>query len=297
MHICQTGEISDNFYVLGHSAVPIYLLDGPEPLLFDAGFSGLSYLYVKEIRAVLGNRSPAFLFLTHAHWDHVGAAAYFKELWPHMKIAGSLKSSQILARKGALAQIKTLNQKGLEALRSWGVNHIFEGEFKPFTFDIVLKDGQKMNIWKGLTVTVIAAPGHTWDSTAYYLEGRKILISGEAAGCDGVCDFLVDHEAYAASLKQLAGLNAEILCTAHKDIFTGKDVPKNMIKYMHMLKEYVARVKRYLEEEQGDIDRTVARIRTAEWDPKPLPKQPLEPYLINTGMRVKTILKHMYMET
>ena len=69
----------------------------------------------------------------------MGAAAYFKEIWPHMKIAGSLKSSQILARKGALAQIKTLNQKGLEALCSWGVNHIFEGEFKPFTFDIILE--------------------------------------------------------------------------------------------------------------------------------------------------------------
>ena len=293
MHICQTGKISDNFYFLGHSAVPIYLLDGPKPLLFDAGFSGLSHLYVKEIRAVLGNRSPAFLFLTHAHWDHVGAAAYFKEIWPHMKIAGSLKSAQILARKGALAQIKRLNKRGLEALRSWGVNHIFEGEFKPFGFDIVLEGGQEMNIGEGLTLDVIAAPGHTWDSTAYYLQERKILIPGEAVGCDGVCDFLVDHEAYAASLRQLAGLNAEILCTAHKDIYTGKDVRKNMIKYMHMLEEYVAQVKRYLKDEQGDIDRTVACIRRAQWDPRPFPKQPLEPYMINTRARVKTILKHM----
>ena len=163
MHICQTGKISDNFYMLGHAAVPIYLLDGPEPLLFDAGFSGLSYLYVKEIKAVLGNRPPAFLFLTHAHWDHVGAAAYFKKIWPHMKIAGSLKSSQILARKGAIAQIKALNQNGLEALRSWGVSHIYEGDFRHFTFDIVLKGGREMNIRKGLTLNVIAAPGHTWD--------------------------------------------------------------------------------------------------------------------------------------
>ena len=292
MHICQTGKISDNFYMLGHAAVPIYLLDGPEPLLFDAGFSGLSYLYVKEIKAVLGNRPPAFLFLTHAHWDHVGAAAYFKKIWPHMKIAGSLKSSQILARKGALAQIKALNQNGLEALRSWGVSHIYEGDFRHFTFDMVLKGGREMNIRKGLTLNVIAAPGHTWDSTAYYLEERKILISGEAAGCDGICDFLVDHEIYGASLRYLAELNAEILCTAHKDIYTGKDVRRSMVKYMHLLDEYVAQVQRYLKEEQGDVDRTAARIRKSQWDPRPLPKQPLEPYMINTRIRVKTILKH-----
>ncbi len=120
MRINRTGKIADDFYVLGHSAVPIYLLDGPAPLLFDAGFTGLLNLYEKAIKNVLGNRTPAFLFLTHSHWDHVGTAAYLKEIWPEMKIAGSLESSKILDRSGALSQIKTLNQGALEVLRQLG---------------------------------------------------------------------------------------------------------------------------------------------------------------------------------
>ncbi|MCF8130301.1 MAG: MBL fold metallo-hydrolase [Deltaproteobacteria bacterium] len=293
MRINRTGKIADNFYVLGHSAVPIYLLDGPSPLLFDAGFTGLLHLYEKEIKNVLGKRSPAFLFLTHSHWDHVGSGAYLKEIWPEMKIAGSIESSKILSRSGAIEQIKALNQGAREVLRSWGVSKIHEGEFKPFALDVILEDGQEMEIEKGLTLKVIAVPGHTWDSTAYYIPERKILVAGEAAGCDGVCEFLVDYEAYGASMEFLAGMEVEILCTAHNYVFTGPDVRKYLDGSMGQISEYVGQVKRYLKEEKGDVDRVVTRVKTAEWDEKPLPKQPLEPYLINTSVRVKKILELM----
>ena len=288
-----TGKIAQRFYVLGHSAVPIYLLDGPAPLLFDAGFTGLLDLYVEAIKNLLGNRPPAFLFLTHSHWDHVGTAAYLKEIWPEMKIAGSFKTSEILNRNGALAQIKALNQNALEVLRSWGVSKIHGGEFKPFTLDLVLEDGQRLEIEKGLTVEVIAVPGHTWDSTAYFIGERKILVAGEAAGCDGVCEFLIDHETYRASLRRLAALDVEILCTAHNLVLTGPHVKTHMTRSMLQVNAYVKRVKQYLKAEKGDVDRVVAHIRAREWDEKPLPKQPLQAYLMNTKIRVETILKQM----
>jgi 2-aminobenzoylacetyl-CoA thioesterase len=293
MRIDWTGEIANGFYVLGHSAAPVYLLDGPAPILFDAGFTGLFHLYKKAIKQVLGKRSPAFLFLTHLHWDHVGTAAYLKNIWPEMLIAGSQESSKILLRKGALSQIKALNEGALEVLRSWGVSEIHEDEFKPFTLDVVLEEGKKMEIEKDLTIEVIATPGHTWDSTAYYIREKKILVAGEAAGCDGVCEFLVDHEAYVTSMELLSGLDVEILCTAHNFVFTGPDVKTNMVRTIRQVGEYVDRVKGYLKEEKGDVDRVFARIKSAEWDPKPLPKQPLEAYMMSTKTRIKTIRKHM----
>lgn len=293
MRIGWTGEIADGFYVLGHSAAPIYLLDGPEPILFDAGFTGLLNLYKQAIKHVLGKRSPAFLFLTHSHWDHVGTAAYLKEIWPEMRIAGPLESSKILLRKSTLSRIKALNEGSLEVLRSWGVSEIYEGVFKPFTYDVVLEDGQRVEIEKDLMVKVIATPGHTWDSTSYYIQEKKILVAGEAAGCDGVCEFLVDHEAYVKSMELLSGLDVEILCTAHNFVFTGPDVKTNMIRTIRQVGEYVDRVKGYLKEEKGDLDRVTARVKSAEWDPKPLPKQPLEAYMMNTKTRIKTIRKHM----
>lgn len=293
MRIEWTGNIANSFYVLGHSAVPIFLLDGQTPLLFDAGFTGLSYMYEREIKAVLGQRSPAFLFLTHSHWDHVGATFYLKQVWPEMKIAGSLESSQILARPGAIAQIKTLNQGALDVLRSWGVSEVYEGEFKPFNCDVVLIQGQTIKVDQDLTLEAIPAPGHTWDGTAYWIREKKILIAGEAAGCDGVCEFLVDHEAYRNSLVTLAGLDVQILCTAHNLVLTGPDVRTYMTRSINQVPEYVDRVQRYLGEEKGDVDRVVTRIKAVEWDKMPLPKQPMEAYLLSTKARVETVKRHM----
>ena len=243
MRIERTGKIATGFYGLGHSAAPVFLLDGPAPVLFDAGFTGLSQIYEREIKNVLGQRSPAFLFLTHAHWDHVGTAAYLKQVWPEMKIAGSQASSEILARAGAIVRIKTLNQEALDVLRSWGIPEIYEGEFKPFDFDLVLKHAQMIKIDPNVTVEAIPAPGHTWDGTAYWIRERKILIAGEATGCDGVCEFSVDHKAYLNSLMALSALDVQILCIAHRLVFTGLDVKKHMTRSIKQVPEYVSRVK------------------------------------------------------
>jgi hypothetical protein len=73
----------------------------------------------------------------------------------------------------------------------------------------------------------------------------------------------------------------------------GPDVKKNMTRTIRQGDEYVARVKRYPEEEEGDPDRVTDRVKSAEWDPKPLPKQPLEAYMMSTKTRIRSIRKHM----
>ena len=85
MRVTKKGKIVDDFYVMGHANVPVYLLDGPKPALFDAGFMALAKCYEQDIKKILGSRSPAYLFLTHSHFDHVGAAGYLKKVWPDLR--------------------------------------------------------------------------------------------------------------------------------------------------------------------------------------------------------------------
>jgi len=75
MIITKIGKICDGFYVIGLPDIPVYLLDGPVPVIFDAGCTALAHLYEIGIKEILGNRKPAFLFLTHSHFDHVGAVS------------------------------------------------------------------------------------------------------------------------------------------------------------------------------------------------------------------------------
>jgi glyoxylase-like metal-dependent hydrolase (beta-lactamase superfamily II) len=120
MLITSSGKITDDFYVLGDPGVPVYLMDGDEPSLFDAGFTALAPLYERHIKKILGSRTPSYLFLTHSHFDHVGSASYFKKIWPGMKIAGSRRLQETLERPRALQLIRRLNREAAEAMRSWG---------------------------------------------------------------------------------------------------------------------------------------------------------------------------------
>lgn len=298
MHIDRTGEIAESFYVVGSYQVPVYLLDGPVPVLFDAGFSALTPLYVHDIKAILGSRTPAFLFLTHAHFDHVGAAGHFKRIWPEMRIAGSAKTREILSSPGAVRLIKSLNREGARALSLWGINPGHEASFEPFELDLVLNHGKTLEQGPDCHVEVVHSPGHTWDFLSYWVPEKKILIASEAVGCDDgtghiVSEFLVDYDVYIRSMKNLAGLDPQILCPGHRVVLTGLDVKDYLSRSLEEATLYVKMVEEFLDAEQGNIEKVARRVKALEWDTNPLPKQPEPAYMINTRVRVKHILERM----
>lgn len=298
MRIDQTGKIIDGFFALGNSGVPVYLLDGPVPVLFDAGFTAFALAYEKDIKSILGSRSPGYLFLTHAHFDHVGAAGYLKSVWPEMQICGSARAGEILSRSGAVELIRELNEEAGQLIRAWGVDSIYEAPFKPFDLDLVLAPDDTIELGREYTVRAISTPGHTWDFMSYWVPEKRILVASEAVGTDDgsgyiVTEFLVDYDAYCSSMKGLAQLDPQILCLGHKLTLTGPDAGKHIRNSLEQAADYIAMVERLLRDEMGDIERTVARVKAAEWDPKPLPKQPEPAYLLNTRARVKNTWERM----
>jgi hypothetical protein len=85
----------------------------------------------------------------------------------------------------------------------------------------------------------------------------------------------------------------EVLCTGHHMVLTGSDARKHLLDSLDQAADYVARVERFLLEEDRDVDRVVQRVKVQEWETKPLPKQPENAYIINTKARVQTVLKRM----
>lgn len=271
MRINWTGKITDEFYVLGHASVPVYLLDGQAPALFDSGFTGLAQIYENGVREVLDSKAPSYLFLTHAHWDHIGSAAYLKAIWPQLQIVGSPETRDASVQPNVVQQIRSLNQEAIEVLRSWGITWVYEGQFEPPVFDLVLNPGQIIELGPELSVKAIPTPGHTWDFLSYYVPEKKILIAAEAAGCDDVSEFLVDYDAYRSSLETLSRLDVEIHCTRHHLVLTGSDAKKQMLRSLDKASYYVAMVERFLREEDRNVDRVVDRVRLKNGTPNPCP--------------------------
>lgn len=298
MIIKSCGEIIKSVYALGHNATPVYLLDGPEPVLFDAGFTWLSHAYVDAINSVLGNRFPAWLFLTHSHFDHVGAASVFRQAWPQMKIAGSSRCREILSNPKAIELISRLNQESMALFAGSDVPNLNSDHFETVVFDRELSDGEIVSLACGTIIEVLNTPGHTWDFMSYWLPDKRVLIASEAVGCyqnDTFIqpEFLVSLDVYLESLDRLAFLNPRILCAGHHAVFTDLDAPKHIQASIEAVHAYRLLVEQYLEKERGNIDRVTALVKAVQWDSRPWPKQPETAYLLNTRQRVKVIREKM----
>jgi glyoxylase-like metal-dependent hydrolase (beta-lactamase superfamily II) len=291
----RTGVIKDGFYTLGLNWSAIYLLDGARPALFESGFACAARLYEKDLKEVLGEREPEILFLTHAHWDHTGCAAYLKEAFPSLRIAASERASQILKRPNALKLMASLSEEVLPLVA--GIPEINRAEllsnaFRPFEIDTVLYDGQRIELDHDLTVEVIATPGHTRDHLSYYIPEHRILVATEASGGldragNFITEFLVDFDLYMSSMARLAALDVEIFCQGHHFVFVGVDEVRRFFSRSRQeaerFRDYVLKL---LAEESGLEERVVQRIKREQWDTNTGIKQAEGAYLLNLRARV-----------
>ncbi len=298
MIINKTGQIIEDFYSIGHPAIPVFLMDGVCPLIFDAGITFLGEIYAKEIKKILGSRQVEYLFLTHAHFDHCGSVSILKKHFPLMKVITSKKAKDILGRPNAIKLIKALNQASEEVVGDIEIDFASSGEFEPFEIDKTVKDGDIFKISNGLNIRIIETPGHTSDCLSFYIQEKKILISSEAAGQPDltgyiVSDCLLDYDQYFSSMKRLSLLDIEILCPGHLFVYTGDDAKKFLRESMLECEKFRKLVELCLDEEDGDLDRVKIRIKKMEYDGNDGPKQPEPAYLLNLEARIKAVAKKM----
>jgi glyoxylase-like metal-dependent hydrolase (beta-lactamase superfamily II) len=287
----RTGRVKGDFYVLGHPWTPVYLLDGRRPVLFEAGFACLGEIYEQAIRKVLGRRQPEFLFITHVHYDHCGATAHLKKVFPGLRVAASPVAAQIIRRPRAQKLIRSLSKNVISLITGVDRTKLLREPFEPFEIDIVLADGQLVELEKNLTIQVLASPGHTRDLFSYYIQEKRILIASEGVGCADqsghiFTEFLVNYEDYMGGLKRMAALDVGVLCQGHHMVFVGSAVQSFFASSIRTTERFKNRVEQLLQAEGGSIERVVAKIKSEEYDTRPLPRQAEKAYLLNLTTKV-----------
>jgi 2-aminobenzoylacetyl-CoA thioesterase len=298
MVFMTSGLIKNNLYCLVHPECPVFLLDRPEPVLFDAGISCAGKIYVEAIKAVLGDRQPSILFLTHSHWDHCGSASVLKAAFPEMKIAASALTADIVKRPHAQALIRRLNEGATAQIRSTVPElapYVIDDPFRSFEVDIELCDGQVFNLGAGTTVQAFATPGHTQDHHSFYMPKDKILIAGEAAGVyygptTISPEFVSDYDDYLASIRRLAMLPVEVYCQGHIACMTGeKEISDYFQQSISETIRFKNRVDELLDEEAGSVERVIQRMKEEQFDNNKELRQPEVTFMLNLQARVANL--------
>ena len=298
MVINRSGPIADRFWSIAHPGMPLFLLDGDKPAIFDGGLACLANVYIDHIRSVLGERTLSFCFLTHSHFDHIGSVFWLKKAFPRMDVCANSRLATILERPRAVEVIKMLSKSAEDMVRGEvKIDGNLPG-FEPFGIDRPVSDGDRIGIGDGLSVEVYATPGHTRDCMSYYIPERKILIASEALGIpveDGYIytDFLIGYDVYIESVKKLGTLDVDVLCFGHSFVYTGEDAKNYVPRVQACAEDFYNMTARFLEEEDGDLEAVKQRVKALEYDSRPGAKQPEPAYLLNLEARILAVKQKM----
>ncbi|MBR4888708.1 MAG: MBL fold metallo-hydrolase [Clostridia bacterium] len=168
------GALAENCYIAKDEATGLCAL-------VDPGFVSL------ELDAAVQKERFAFILLTHGHFDHAGAAAYYCRL-----TGAPLVCTE---KEAALLTEPQLN------LSAW-----FGGDPLCLVPDRTVRDGEEIAVGKSI-LTVMETPGHTARSCCYRAD--SLLFAGDTlmAGSMGRTDFPTgDGVQMRSSLKKLRTL-------------------------------------------------------------------------------------------
>ncbi len=295
MKIIARGDVNEFISVGGNSAYPCFFVKGTRRgLMIDAGINLLGPLYLTSIRQTFGSTEGLhYAFVTHSHYDHLGAIPYLKRKMPALQTGAAPRVGPLLKKASVL---KTMNELS-DVQRSRFKNVVGEEDVRlePVEFDFALKEGDRFDLG-GCCCEVYEVPGHTRDSLAFFVPEARALFAAEAIGVaegdDGSImqvEFMSSFDDYLASMKKIIALKPEIIGMAHDWVFTGDDATQFLEDSYQATFTYRDRIQSYLDAAQGDVEAAVQAMTRKEYDEKGTIRQERAAYVTNLRARMQRL--------
>jgi glyoxylase-like metal-dependent hydrolase (beta-lactamase superfamily II) len=201
----------------------LYLVRGERNALIDTGASDSPATVLAPALAELGlTFGDIHLILnTHAHLDHSGGNADAKgrsgaRVHLHaldLPLARSTEA-QVEYHCGPLRALDFPPEVIQER-----IDHVLRNAGEPSGAEVVLADGDRIDLGQGIILSVIHCPGHSPGHVAYFWESDGLLFTGDAAQGQGArpgsYPYYFDAASYRRSLSKLAALQTRLLCLGH----------------------------------------------------------------------------------
>ncbi len=209
------GQVEDAIH-------PVVLIDDKNMILIDCGYTGFLPA-VKQ--AMEGNNlncaDLTHVIITHQDHDHMGALSELKQEYPYVKVIASKQESPYISGK-----LKSLRLEQAEAMQAnlpeeqkpFGLEFCnILRNVQPVAVDLEVEDGDAFD-WCG-GCTIIGTPGHTPGHISVFVNGKKVMITGDAATIDNGKlvianpQYTLNEKEAEASLQKIRAYGAkEIIC-------------------------------------------------------------------------------------
>lgn len=201
----------------------LYLLKGDRVALVDTGAADSPREVLEPALAEIGlDLSQVSLILnTHAHLDHSGGNLETKHVSGapiHVHVADLFMAQSTEAQvEFHTAPLRVLEFPE-EAVQE-RVDHVLRNAGPAAGADVLLSDGEMIDLGAGIQLRAVHCPGHTPGHVCYYWESEGVLFSGDAlqgqGSRPGGYPYYFNARDYRRSLAAVARLNVRTLCLGH----------------------------------------------------------------------------------
>ncbi|MDZ4786521.1 MAG: MBL fold metallo-hydrolase [bacterium] len=235
MLIRTTGEVSQNIHLITIGSSCTYVAGNAALTLFDSCLSGQVELYIKKLAALgLSLDSVSSIFITHLHADRIGGIPLIRKINPKINLITSQAIESELIKPEVMEKIFKDNQTLNATIASTKNDLMSLAEFTSlFSVSAIVRADDTVSIGDGITVRIIAAPGHTKESLCYLIQPQQLLIVDEGFGYFKMRGFTAPGAEYSlesnnSTLSKILSLDIKGLCLPSAGVITGSLVRKHI---------------------------------------------------------------------
>ena len=223
----------------------LYLLEGDPLVLIDTGVHDTPTKYIGPALEAYGRKlgDVDLILNTHGHYDHTGGngemvAASGAKLWIHEADARYAEEPAHMFDTFFTNRHVLLGRRDrLETARAaFTVN-----AGRPTKVDRKLKDGEVLDLGKGIRLRVIQTPGHTLGSVIFYWESEGLAFAGDSilgqTAHPGGFPLIYFPTEYERTLDRLLGLDIAVLALGHH--YRTHTVPSDSIHFGGSVKAFI----------------------------------------------------------
>jgi glyoxylase-like metal-dependent hydrolase (beta-lactamase superfamily II) len=283
---------SDLFYnCVAHKSSDGNLLTGDDrTALIDCGMAFCAGQTIESVERALKDKPLDYIFLTHSHYDHMGALPFFRKHWPGLKVACSQATAAIMLKDSPRRAIREL---AAAAGKMFSANYEEYAGDDAFYADIILNDTDVTRLG-GLSIEALAAPGHTRDSYCFFVPELELLLLNETPGvlvADGVYPcYLTSYADTIDSIEKCRRVDFSQLSLPHRGLVDKKDAEGFFEKALRAnisCHEFI----RNMSLKGYDLNQMMDAFYDRYFSETLMQYQPKEAYMVNTRATISCSLR------
>ena len=276
-----------------HCSSDAHLLIGEiKTAVFDCGMAFCAQETIRMVQEALSGRQLDYVFMTHTHYDHIGALPFFRRQWPDVYAVTSEIGAGVLLKDTPRRVIRELSLVAASLHGVFASDIAYDDE--ALRADMVVREGDAIDLG-GFTVRVLETPGHTRDALCYFITEPALLIANETPGVlmpDGVlypCYLTGFHDTI-NSIKKLGGVPYKHLSLPHKGL-VGQDIMdgyfRNALEVNTTCREFIL----WMRDKGLNDDEMMASFYDRYYNEALVEYQPKEAFLANAKATIACTLR------